>query len=157
MISYMEKNEKKMFQASVNLRILFGSRRGSGFHRNCLKSVFASIMNDDRTAFFRTDTGSRFGIVSHNFRTLYLHLENVKIALRNAKSTNSRAENLLSYLDSCSKKDMFQIAVFALTYFSILSPFHAQTSKNLTWGALKKVINDVKAKIRGILDSHNAM
>ena len=157
MISLIEKKDKKMHEASVNLRILFGSRRGSGYHRNCLKNIFASIMNDNRTTFFKTDTGSRFGVVSHNFRTLYLNWQKVKTALQNAKNTNSRAESLLTYLDSCSKEDFYQVGVFALVYYCILSPFHSQTSKNLTWAALKEVIDDVKSKIRRILEAQSSM
>ena len=155
MTQYLKDQYHDLYSVSVNLRILFGSRRGSGYHRNCLKSILENIMENNKTAFFKTDIGSRFGVISLNFRNLILLRENVQLALQNAKASNSRAEDLSVFLENMSPVESLQIGLFALTYFAILSPFHTQTSKNLEWAELKVAIENVSCKMEGLLKSNN--
>ena len=134
--------------------MIFGSRLKDGYKPQSLKQVFNDLQNvvgsQQKTAWFKTDRGSRYGIDADNARALLLHKSNVMKALRNG-SHIKRAVELLEVIQQNWSTLSFQMLLFSMVYYTILNPFHSSTSKNIRFGEVKTVIAYTESRIKRVI------
>ena len=107
-----------------SLKLVFGSRNCSGFHRVSLKRKLNDALGVQNRSIMLTDLGSRFAVHSTNARAVILHRTEVSLALNSTNKVSDHSERLKSLLANQWDKFALKVGAFALIFFGIISPFH---------------------------------
>ena len=128
-------------------KLVFGSRKGSGFQKICLKQKLNEALGQRNRSVFLTDKGSRFGVNASNARALILNKSAIAVALSQASSSEINA-NRLKYLIGHEWDELvLELGAFALFYYIIISPFHSIISQTIPWGVGKAAIETAQARM----------
>ena len=142
----------KILKLISSLKLLFGARYLDGYHKMSLKAALNDFLGVDRAAIFKTDRGARFGIVAHNIRALILNKEAVMEALGTARKNEPKAASLLEIMSKSWREVAIKLALFALFWYLVVSPFHAEVSKTFApWSQIKAAIEETREKLRKIM------
>lgn len=134
-------------------KLVFGSRKGSGFHKICLKQKLNEALGQTNRSVFLTDKGSRFGVNASNARALILNKSAIVVALSQASATEINA-NRLKYLIGHEWDELvLELGAFALFYYIVISPFHSIISQTIPWGVGKSAIEIAQAQMLTLQDS----
>ena len=138
---------KKFQECLHSAKLVFGSRKGSGFHQICLKQGLNEALGLKNRSVFLTDKGSRFGVNASNARALILNKSAILVALSQASASEINA-NRLKYLIGHEWDELvLEIGVFSLFYYIVISPFHSIISQTIPWGVGKSAIESAQSQM----------
>ena len=129
-------------------KLLFGSRKGSGFNKLCLKQKLNDALGQHHRSIFLTDKGSRFGVNASNARALIVNRSAIEIALNQASENEIHANRLKFRIRHEWDELVLELGAFALFYYVLISPFHTVISQTIPWGFGKLAIETAQSRMR---------
>ena len=144
--------EEKFKNGLHSLKLLFGSRNSSGFHRISLKKNLNDVLGLQNRSVFKTNLGSRYGVNSANARALILNKKEVLIALNSAKPNETHSMRVKTLVSTDWDNFAVMIGVFSLFFFAVLAPFHSIISRTLPWKYAKTAIETAKSHMKQLKD-----
>ena len=139
---------QKFQECLHSLKLVFGSRKGSGFRKICLKQKLNDVLGQQNRSVFLTDQGSRFGVNASNARAFILNKSAINIALNQA-SANEINANRIKYLIRHEWDELvLELGAFALFYYILISPFHCIISQTIPWSIGKSAIITAQSRMR---------
>ena len=142
------------FQEGLHsLKLLFGARNNSGYHKVSLKKKLNVCLGLQNRSVFRTDLGARFAVHSSNARAMILYRDEVLAALNEAKKDEKHSCCVRKLMTEEWELFAFEAGVFALFFFAILAPFHTVISKTIPWKIGKAAILNARSHLLALEDS----
>ena len=140
------------------VKLLFGSRVGDnvGPHtqslQNQLKAVVKSRSLPPPT--FCTDRGSRMCTLYVNACEV-LRLWDEVICVAKSHSTNDWAAKLLNIMEDHEFRHLFraELAVLILSFDKIVKPYHARSSKSLTYDQCMELVQTTRARMEHVVNA----
>ena len=146
--------EEKFKNGLHSLKLLFGSRNSSGYHRISLKKNLNDVLGLQNRSVFKTNLGSRYGVNSGNARALILNKREVLIALNSAKPMETHSMRVKMLLSTDWENFALMIGVFSLFFFAVLAPFHTIISQTVPWKVAKTAIETAQSHMNQLKDPH---
>ena len=134
-------------------KLIFGSRKGMGYQRNSLKYLLADIIGGNKTTYFLSDKGSRYGVSFANSRGLIIYKSKVLLSLQNCRNNNSNALDLKKIIEKDWNELCLACACITMFWIYVVNPFHAKTSKRATVRETIETIQLTRERFEKLRDS----
>ena len=143
-------------KAAMLLKIIFGSRKTLGFRRACLKKSLHERIGGPSG--FTTDIGSRYAVNFNNGKAVLWYEKDIVEVLGQPNATKDKHESLLSLMNNQPvwSKVRLQLAILVLVWVAVISPFHSQVLKELTYGEIRRTFEEALNSLQSIIQAENS-